>query len=833
MSTLDEAMIQGTRLHQAGRLAEAEQVYRRVLAADPGHAQALHQLGMLAMQARQFDTAVDLISRAIRSDRMQPAFHANLGEAYRHSGRRAEAAECYQKALKLQPKLAQVHAVLGILRHEEGKLDEAAAALREALRLQPEDTRTRARLGHVLDEQNKFAEAETCFRRVLHSENTTEAQFNLASTLQSQERFDEAAAGYRAALAQDPNHVESHNNLGTVLKAQGHLEEAGRHYREAIRRNPRFLAAHVNLGWVAEIGKRYAEAADHFRAALEIDANAVLARYGLGMSLQKLGQIADAMACYQDAIRLDPTHAESHLSLGYLLQTQGRATEAIRCCQEAIRLNPRSPEAYNNLCVAWTGEGRHDEAIAACRKAIELRPDFAVAYSNLAVSTQSIGLLDEAIEYHRRAVQIAPDESGPHSNLLYILNYHPGYAPQAVFDEHLAWGRRHADPLTAQSAPHTNDRTPGRRLRIGYVSPHFRDHAVNFFTEPILASHDHAAFEVFCYSDTDPEDETSARLRGYADHWRPILGHSDVEVCEQIQSDAIDILVDLTGHISGGKRMLVFARKPAPVQVTYIGYQNTTGMAAMDYRLTDAYADPPGQTDALHTEKLARLPTTFFCYQPSSYAPEVGPLPAAANGHVTFGSVNAFTKITPQVLEVWADILLRVPQSRLIVRGDMTESLRARLNQTFSARDIAPERIELVNRLPRPEYLELIKRMDLALDPIPFNGHTTTCDCLWQGVPVVTLSGETYVSRFGGSGLKTLGLDELITHSADEYRECAATLAGDLPRLAEYRATLRDRMAASPLCDFRGFTANLEETYRGMWEDWLQQQSPATNADAP
>jgi predicted O-linked N-acetylglucosamine transferase (SPINDLY family) len=830
MSTLDETMAEGTRLHQAGRLAEAEQVYRRVLAADPEHPHALHQLGLLAMQARQFDAAVELIGRALRRERMQPAFYANLGEAYRHSGRRAEAADCYQRALKLHPRLAQVHAVLGILRHDEGRLDEAAAALREALRLNPEDTPTRARLGHVLDEQNKFADAEACFRRVLRTENTAEAHFNLASTLQSQQRFDEAIAGYRAALAQNPNHAESHNNLGTVLKAQGDLDQAGNHYREAVRLKPDFLAAHINLGWLADSQARPQDALAHFQAALALDPRSAVAHYGYGAALQKLGRIDEAMAAYREAIRQDPKLAEAHLSLGFLLQTQGRALEAVACCNEALRLNPNSPEAYNNLCVAWTGDGRHDEAIAACRRAIELRPDFAVAYSNLAVAAQSIGLLDDAIGFHRRAVELAPGDAGLHSNLLYMLNYHPALDAASIRAEHRRWGQLHADPLTAVSAPPEVDRTRGRRLRIGYVSPHFCSHAVNFFTEPILASHDHARFEIFCYSDVQLEDETTTRLRSYADGWRHTLGQTDAQVAAQVRADRIDILVDLTGHISGGKRMLVFGRKPAPIQVTYIGYQNTTGMQAMDYRLTDAYADPPGLTDSLHTERLERLPTTFFCYQPSSYAPEVGPLPAERNGYVTFGSVNAFTKITPQVLDVWAQILLRVPGARLMIRGDMTNSLRERLQQLFAGHGIAAERLELVNRLPRPAYLELISRLDIALDPIPFNGHTTTCDCLWQGVPVVTLSGDTYVSRFGGSGLATLGLSELITRTPEEYRDCAVALAGDLKRLSEHRATLRARMAASPLLDFKGFTANLEAAYLRMWDDYLSGASPDRSA---
>ncbi len=438
------------------------------------------------------------------------------------------------------------------------------------------------------------------------------------------------------------------------------------------------------------------------------------------------------------------------------------------------------------------------------------------------MSLQALGRLDEAIEHHRRAVQCDQSASGPHSNLLYALNYHPGYGPQALFDEHRAWGQRHADPHSAARPPHTNDRSPDRRLRVGYVSPHFCAHAVNFFVEPILSAHDHARFEVFCYSDVADEDDTTARLRGYADHWRSTHGLSDNQLEAHIRDDAIDLLVDLTGHIGGGKRMLVFARKPAPIQVTYIGYQNTTGMAAMDYRLTDTYCDPPGTTESLHTEQLVRLPTTFFCYLPSADAPLVVPAPAATAGYVTFGSVNNFAKVTPQVLATWAEILRHVPDSRLVIRADMTDSLRTRLVELFAEQGIDERRLELVNRLPRPQYLRLIERLDIALDPFPFNGHTTTCDCLWQGVPVVTLSGQTYVSRFGGSGLATLGMHELIATTREQYVETAVTLAGDIGRLEHYRATLRERMAASPLLDFSTFTRKLETAYRQVWTAWCR-----------
>ena len=363
------------------------------------------------------------------------------------------------------------------------------------------------------------------------------------------------------------------------------------------------------------------------------------------------------------------------------------------------------------------------------------------------------------------------------------------------------------------------------------MSGHFWDHAVNFFTEPILASHDHQRFEVLCYSNQAKEDETTRRLQTYADHWRRIDTLEDDAVTELVRNDQIDILVDLAGHIAGN-RLLVFARKPAPIQVTYIGYQNTTGMTAMDYRLTDDWADPPGTTDAFYTEKLVRLPRCFFCYQPSCDAPPVNCLPAIEKGVVTFGSFNNFAKVTPQVLSAWAAILNAVPGSRLVVLANAARSLGEYLTRTFEGHGISGDRVTLADRRPRGAYLELIRQVDIALDPFPFNGHTTTCDALWQGVPVVTLAGRMYAARFGSSGHVNLGLRELIASTSDEYVEIAARLAGDVERLKELRAGLRDRMIASPLLDFVGFTRNLEAAYRRMWVDGCAAERTTSGANS-
>ncbi len=787
MPTLPEILESASRHLRSGRMSDAEAAYRAALHLDPRNLTALYHLGVLAMEAGQFDEAVRLYSAAIELDERQAAFHASLGDCFRHLGRPAEAECALRRALELEPGWVQVASVLGTL----------------------------------LQSQGRFAEASECFRRVVVAEPSADAHFDLGSALQMLGQVDAAARCYTAALGIDPNHALSLVNQATIHKQQGRLDEAVQNFQRALALQPGNAVALGNLGATYELQGLTDEALICYRNAITASPAATAARISLGALLQRLGQLDEAEACFTEVLRISPRSIAAHHGLASVYYARQQLDEALAACRRALEIDPSDAQTYLNMSKMLNEQARRDEAIEYGRRAIELDPKLPSAHGNLAVALHLQGRVEEALEHHRREIELNPNSALHHSNYLYCLNYHPGLDAQTIFAEHRLWGQRHADPFSIASPPHANDRSPDRRLRIGYVSPHFYGHAVNFFTEPILSSHDHANFEVFCYSDVAVEDDTTARLRTYADHWRAIRGQGHEHISRQIRHDAIDILVDLTGHI-GGNRLPMFARKPAPLQATYIGYQNTTGMQAMDVRFTDAYADPPGQTELLHSERLMRLPQTFFCYQPSIFAPPVGTLPANLRGNITFGSFNSLAKINREVLAAWAAILRAVPQSRLVLLAEMTASVEQSLRETFSGQGVEPRRLELVRRLPREKYLDLISSVDIALDPFPFNGHTTTCDCLWQGVPVVTLSGQTYVSRFGGSGLATLGLTELISHSRDQYIATAVALANDRGRLADYRSTLRQRMAASPLLDFEGFTRNLEAAYRDLWRGWCQ-----------
>jgi predicted O-linked N-acetylglucosamine transferase (SPINDLY family) len=399
---------------------------------------------------------------------------------------------------------------------------------------------------------------------------------------------------------------------------------------------------------------------------------------------------------------------------------------------------------------------------------------------------------------------------------LLTLLHTSGDNPELIRAEHARWAERHAGPLYASAGfGDAREDSSDRPLRIGYVSPDFHRHPVARFFEPLLAHRDHGAFHVTCYSDVPRPDAVTARLRGLADEWRDVAGASDAAVAERIRSDRIDILVDLAGH-TGGNRLLVFAGRAAPVQISYIGYPHSTGLTEMDYKVTDEYLDPPGMTEHLYTEKLVRLPGGCWCYRPGEDAPDVNALPALNAGHFTFASLNRPMKLTPGALRLWAEILRRVPNARLLAVAGRGCEQDPGLRQLFKEHGIDPARLVLAGRRSRLDYFRLMQEVDVALDTFPHAGHTTTCDAMWMGVPTVTLAGRTHVSRLGAGVLSAVGLDRLVAATPEEYVERAVALASDLPKLAELRAGLRERMDRSPLCDGPRVARALEQAYRGM-----------------
>jgi predicted O-linked N-acetylglucosamine transferase (SPINDLY family) len=535
------------------------------------------------------------------------------------------------------------------------------------------------------------------------------------------------------------------------------------------------------------------------------------------------GKRDESIVCFARALELRPDLTDAHVNLGNALLAQGKLVDAAACYRRALELDPGLAEAYSNLGVIFQQQGAPDQAVACYRRAVELKPLYTVAHHNLGNALREQGKMGEAAAAYSRALELQPDFVEAHSNLVYTQIFAEGCDAEAIQQEHRRWDRLHAASLEKLVQPPLNDPSPDRRLRIGYVSPNFCDHVVGRNLWPLFREHDHQNFELYFYSDAARADELTSRLQGCADVWRETADLQDADLAERVREDRIDILVDLTLHM-GRHRLLAFARRPAPVQATFAGYPGTTGLSAMDFRLTDPHLDPPGLHDHCYSEESIRLPESFWCYDPFDSEPGASDLPAAQNGYITFGSLNNFCKVNRGALKLWARVLNAVARSRLTVLAGVG-SCRERTLEALEEEGVARDRVTFVPKLPRPSYLRQYRGIDIELDTVPYNGHTTSLDSLWMGVPVVTLVGPTVVGRAGLSQLTNLGLPELIAYTPEQYLRIATELAHDLPRLSRLRSTLRGRMEASPLMDAPRFTRNIEAAFRQMWRRWCASPS--------
>lgn len=572
-----------------------------------------------------------------------------------------------------------------------------------------------------------------------------------------------------------------------------------------------------SLGVIAHQTGRHEVAVERICQALVVAPNDAAAHSNLGEAFRALGRFDEAIASYRRGLALQPELAEIHNNLGLALGEQGKLDEAIAAHRRALELKPDYPAAHLNLGTALVRCNQLDEAIIAFRRAIELRPDYPEAYNNLGNAHKSRGELDLALAAYRQALQLKPEHCSAHSNLIYALHFHPDQNAEVIEEEQRRWNRQFSDPLKRFVVPHRNAPIPERRLRIGYVSPEFRDNVIGRYLMPLLACHDHRAFQICCYSGVAKPDEATEQIRQGADQWRETVGMSDEMLAEMIRQDEVDILVDLSLH-TAGNRLLVFARQPAPVQVSFAAYPESTGLEAIVYRISDRYLE--GTQRREHT----LLVDSYWCYDPCGIELPVEGLPAGQSGYVTFGCLNNFSKINEPLLKLWSRVLEKVKDSRLLILTD-EGSHRQRTLETLKKGGVASHRVEFAASRPRKAYLELYHRLDIALDPFPYNGHSTSLDALWMGVPVVSLAGDVPVSRAGWSQLSNMGLPELVAFSEDDYVRISSELAGDLSRLAQLRATLRPRMQASRLMDAVGYARGIEAAYRVMWRGWCARQS--------
>ena len=600
-------------------------------------------------------------------------------------------------------------------------------------------------------------------------------------------------------------------SLGKLHAAEAKARQYARHY-------PGHYFAWKFLGIVLEKAGDSAQALVYKQKAAMLAPNDSEAHHNLGNAFMRAGQFAKAQACYERVISIQPNFAEAHRTLGNALRRQGLHGEAEVRYRQALELNPQDADSHNNLGIVLKEQNRVAEALVHYGLALECNPKLLAASANIATALFDQGRLDEAIGQYRQTLRLQPDNCEVHSQLLFCLLHHEALSPMQVHEAHLAFGQQFEPSLRAQWQPHANSPDPERRLRVGFVSGDLRNHAVSHFIEPVWALLDHNVVEIWVYSNYPLEDAVSARLRGYARNWRSVSALSDDALAAQIREDSVDILVDLSGH-TAHNRLLVFARKPAPLQATWIGYPGTTGLASMDYLICDRFNAPEGLYEHYHTEKFARLPSSG-AFAPSLRAPPVNPLPALKNGFITFGSFNRSNKLGLQVIEVWSQVLTAIPNARLLL-GNVDDAVaECKLKEQFGQLGVEASRLACHPKVPMGSYLALHHEIDIVLDTWPYTGGTTTNHALWMGVPVLTISGPSRAHCQSSAALRRIGLDSWVAHDGCEFVRLAVEHATDIGALVSLRSSMRQRWLSSPWRNDATIANGFHTVLRAMWRRW-------------
>lgn len=841
-------------LFAKGRLAEAATIAQTMTERFPRHEFGWKALGAVFKRMGRSADALLPMQKAAALSPDDVEAHYNLGVTLQDLGRLDEAKASYRQALQIDSTYAQAHSNLGVILQSQGQLDEAEMCLRQALKIKPDNAEALSNLGVILQKLDRQDESETCFRHALQIKpDNTAAHSNLGITLQAMGRSDEAEACYRKALQIDPNYADAHFNLGNILRELDRLEEAESSYQSALKIKPGYAEAHFNLGNTLTGLKRFTEAEASFKRALEINPNYAEAHFNLGNILSGMARLEEAEASYKRALAINPEYAEANYNLGIalfrlcrlpeagvyywralkikpdyaevycslaeLLLAWNRLDEAEESLQKALEIDPDCGTAHIILGTTLTKLGRLAEAEASCRRALEINPQDAVAHCNLGNALYERGQLKQAEVSYRQALEHHPTYNDAHSNLLFCLLHNATVDTEARVSEHHKFGERYEASHRNNWPSHANSREPERALQIGFVSNDLMNHAVASFIEPVLV---HLAgyrqLTLHAYANHIIDDPVSLRLRGYFAHWHLIAPLSDDALVEKIRADGIDILIDLSGH-TARNRLPTFARKPAPVQVSWMGYPGTTGLSAMDYYLADRFFLPPGQFDGEFTEKIVRLPASAP-FLPFESAPPVNTLPALQNGFVTFGSFNRMNKLNRSSIALWSQLLRALPQSRMLLAGMPQDGKYDTLIEWFAQEGIERQRLDFHPRSNMNTYLALHHQVDICLDTFPYNGATTSLHALWMGVPTLTLVGDTMPGRAGATILSHVGLEECIAKDVAEFVQKGIALVSDLTALSQLRAGLRERFTQSAPGRPEIIAAGLERALRTMWRRW-------------
>ncbi|WP_175753078.1 tetratricopeptide repeat protein [Burkholderia ambifaria] len=828
MNDIQQALQEALAHHQAGRLGEAKTLYDAILHAQPGQPDAMHFLGLLACQLKQYDAGLALMERSLAA-RPDASYFNNLGNMLR---------EC-------------------------GRLDDAIAHYRRAVALRPDYPEAHNNLGNALRDARDPAEAmQSCSRAIELRPGYAEAYNNLGNVLQDLGELDAAAASYGKAIAFHPAYAEAHSNLGNVLRAQDRHADAIVHYRRAIELNPALRVAHRGLAIALRATDDFDGALEHARAGLEPDD--AEGHCALGRSLRSMNDFDGAARLFERACEIDPGYAPAWCRLGELRCQQGEYEESLRLCRHAIELDPELADAYNFLGLAYHNLDRMAASELSHRHAIDLNPDDADAHHNLAAALFRLDKLDEAMSEYRIAQELGVDpvkiqltlgdilwakrdfagavaafreavEHDPHrayARLLFNMSSSPAFAPE----EWVVDAQRYGDYLARDARLLSHDREQrarqarGRPLRVGFVSGDLRQHPVGIFLESVLAHLDRTRIEPHAYVTFVVEDDVTTRLKSGFASWKKLTCLNRDQAARMIHDDGIDVLVDLAGH-TNWSGLPVFAHRPAPVQASWLGFFATTGCRTIDYFIGDPHTLPADEAHHF-VEQPWHLPDSYLCFTPPAYDVAVGPLPMATGGGVTFGCFGKLTKISDDVIALWSRLLHALPDARLMLKAHelgASDLNRATLER-FARHGIGAHQLILEGGSPRAEYFNAYNRIDIALSPFPYPGGTTTAEALWMGVPVIGMKGGRFVTHICESLLHAAGMGDWIAADEDAYLAKAIAFARDRDALAALRATLRERTLASPLCDAARFARNLEDAFHGMWARYVAGDTDGTRS---
>ncbi len=766
--TIDQALLQAIEAHKSGQLQDAERLYRSILEVQPKHADANHNLGVLAVGVGKPEAALPLLKVALDAHPEHGQFWLSYISALIEAKQFIDAQTVLEKGKRL-----------GLTGDAFIQMEQKLTVKLEAQEPSQQD------LNALLSEYNagNFDSAEHLAKTLTQKYPGHPFGWKVLGSIMSQTgRLKEALIAKQQAVRLSSDDAEAHSNLGNALRDLGRLTEAEQNFREAIRLKPDFSEAHSNLG----------------------------------NTLQELGRLTEAEASCREAIRLKPDFAQAHCNYGVILKDIGQLAEAEASFRGAIRLRPDFAQAHCNLGACLQDLGRVTETEASYREAIRLKPDYAEALSNLGITLQDRGQLTEAAASYREAIRLKPDYAQAHSNLLFSLNYVESFSPDAALSE----AKRYGSAVSSRATPKfTSWEAPCDmpKMRIGFVSGDLRTHPVGYFIEGLIQHLDKDHFDLYAFPTTPKSDDLTIHIKRHFHAWIPIFGKSDREAAALIHQQGIHVLIDLSGH-TDGNRLPVFSYKPAPVQASWLGYFATTGLPEMDYFLGDPYMAPKNE---LHhfSEQIWNLPETWLCLTPPSETIQISPLPALKNRYITFGNFGNLSKMGEEVVKRWALILQCVPNSKLFLKArQLADAAVVRETQRrFANHDVAVDRLILEAPSARAEYLAAYNRVDMVLDTFPYPGGTTSSEALWMGVPVLTLKGDRFLSRLGESIARNAGQANWIAEDLDDYVNKAVAFTSDLPRLADMRATLRERVLETPLFDVERFARNFGEAVQSIF----------------